>query len=138
MICSWLREQHAVPGAIGSLFTYSLTKKCKMAVFNPLFQLHLEEETKQRISSITTPKKQSLKDNKLNSTPVGFGIPRDISFDLSLLTFKEEENEEEEDGEGNEIVPEEADPGEVGWLDKTEDLVDRQSCRIAWFDVNIV
>ena len=37
LICSWLREQHNLPGAINNLFSASLQSRLKMYVANPLF-----------------------------------------------------------------------------------------------------
>ena len=75
-----------------------------MTVINPLFQLGLMEEVekKQRTTSThSTPRRDN-------------ALPRDMSFDLSLMTFEEEEEE---------IFPEGTEGGDDGWLQGTEDKV---------------
>ena len=75
----------------------------KMIVINPLFQLGLmEEEKKQRQS---TSHLHSRQDN---------AMPRDMSFDLSVMTFEEEEQE---------IFPEAIEGTDGGWLQTEEDKV---------------
>lgn len=120
----YLREQHAVPDGIGMLFLPSLVGRMKMSVINPLFQGWLQQEKKKQLAALANTTTLS---NKYHSTPRGLtGLPRDISFDLSLMTF-EEENEEEEDDEDVDLYPHDEITEEVyeGWLDKREDAVDR-------------
>ena len=37
--CSWLREQHAIPGAVNALFAPRLTSRIKISVANQLFAI---------------------------------------------------------------------------------------------------
>ena len=60
---SWLREQHAIPGAVNALFAPRLGNRIKLSVGNPLFAISGE---------ISTPN-QSFRQNNVNplltSTP---------------------------------------------------------------------
>lgn len=38
ILCSWLREQHAIQGAINALFAPSLETRIRQMVINPLFE----------------------------------------------------------------------------------------------------
>lgn len=77
----------------------------KMSVINPLFQLGLMEEMEKKQRNTST-----------HSNPrQGNTMPRDMSFDLSLMTFEDEEQE---------IFPENTEESNDGWLQKEEDKVD--------------
>lgn len=76
----------------------------KMSIINPLFQLGLMEEME---------KKQRNTSTHPNSRQ-GSAMPRDMSFDLSVMTFEDEEQE---------IFPENKEEADAGWLRKEEDKV---------------
>ena len=61
--CSWLREQHAIPGALTALFAPRLAGRIKMSIVNPL----LDE-----IDDFSTPNQSFRRDAPnplLSSTP---------------------------------------------------------------------